>query len=94
MVVDPTKTHTLKPAIDGQNQLISKTSWQCEIVGEENQPCPEQENEPSSHIQTTKFIPANYLPSEQIIKYTLTLHTVNTESETGYDTLKDCSISL
>ena len=72
-VVDPMKSHTLKPAIDGQNQLISKTSWQCEIVGEKSQPCPQVDSEPSSEIQTTRFIPADYLPLEQIIKYTLTL---------------------
>ena len=41
-----------------------------------------------------KFVPANYLLQEQIIKYTMTLETVNAESETGFDKLTDCSISL
>ena len=31
-VVDPKKSHSLRPVIEGQDLLISRTSWHCELI--------------------------------------------------------------
>ena len=73
--------------------LISRTSWKCEVI-DSTLSCPEQAIEPSSMIQNTKFIPADYLRENETIRYTLSLETANEASETGFDVLTDCSITL
>ena len=93
LVVDQQKSHTLRPVIDGQDYIISRTTWTCEYI-DSDQSCPYQEGLPTTQIQTTKFIPSGYLTENSKIKYTMTLETANVDSETGFDKLTDCSISL
>ena len=95
-MIDHQKRHILKPVIDGQDYLISRTTWQCEYIDSEDQEedCPYMEDEPTTLIQTTKFIPADYSPPDRKMKYTLTLETANEDSTTGFDKLTECSITL
>lgn len=65
----------------------------CEVV-DSGLPCPYQENQPTTAIQTTKFVPPNYLEEDKIYKYTMTLEATNEASDTGYDQITECSISL
>ena len=93
LVVDHQKSHTLRPVIDGQDYLISRISWTCEYI-DSDQSCPYQEELLKTQNQNTKFIPSDYLNENSKVKYTMTLETANKDSETGFDKLTDCSISL
>ena len=63
MAVDSKKFHTIQPVIQGHDQLIQKSNWQCEIVDQDIS-CPYQEFTAVPPIWTVKNIPADYLPQD------------------------------
>ena len=71
MLVDPSLSHTLRPVIQGQDNIISRITWKCDIVTSFT-PCPDFE-EPKTEFESTRLVPEGYLPSDSIVRFTMTL---------------------
>ena len=91
MLVDPSISHTLRPIIQGQEDIITRITWKCNIVTSAA-PCPDFDA-PETDFETTRIVPGDsYLPSDSIIRFIMSLEAKN--SDGNVEDLASCSIDL
>jgi len=86
MVVDNSKSHLLKPIIQGQDNLIQRTQWKCEVL-DSTEVCPRLDEIDDEPIIATKFLPQNYFRTGPVLRFTMSLETAGEAAKTGFDTI-------